>query len=805
MKTIPRSMQQMNVRKCLSVIMALGASLFMAQAQPAPTVTQTYHFAAGPAGTLIRAGSSHFIPWIEKGSLPAGSILRKVTANITIQSATADSWASDFLIYFDGNPIAPTTAAVLQLGGNYSGNVGTVAARSDWSGGDNGPVSGFNNIRTAGIHWTNPIDLHNVKVSFGNNYADANFSGSVTLEYDATELAVSLTEPSDQQQFPTGSLITATATVADPGNFAHTVTFHVTPTNPPGTPLQVISGNAESPFTADLGFLPAGEYEMYATVINDNDPVGTATSATRTFTVADAMPTITVVSASANPTTYGSGTLTASISPIPAGGTVQFYADSVPFGGSIAVDTITGQVQRSISTLPAGTHEITAEFSGFGIHLESTSAPLSQEINKAALTVRALDQMRLPDTANPSPFPYLIFGFQNGQSLATSGVTGTPTLTTTATLASPVGTYPIACAPGSLASDNYTFSFTDGSLAVAQVANTFSVNFYAFPGNFAEENKPNILLTPSMPAGFGDWRTSGWTNIEVPWGGGLQPAATLTSNQNSSATFLFKDCRNGWVFDGVRSTLLGDGNGHMMDGHVNSTLQTDDPGNPNKFDMEMTGIPFAKYDVIFYIGANQAQFGDGTGRIVFNGVERGFTVGAGRFNGTFTEMVNDTTPGNYIIYRNVTGSSFSTQMWGLGQNGFNHVGPYGFQVREVVESSGYGAWASANGISSDANADSNGDGVANGVAYFMNNTGRITLPTITGNTITWTNGGNLPASEYGSTKQFVLETSPNLKDWSPVLTENLTTNSDGPAGSLTYTVPSGLDSFFIRLKVMPTP
>ena len=51
----------------------------------------------------------------------------------------------------------------------------------------------------------------------------------------------------------------------------------------------------------------------------------------------------------------------------------------------------------------------------------------------------------------------------------------------------------------------------------------------------------------------------------------------------------------------------------------------------------------------------------GTGVIVFNGgAERGFIVKDGAFDGTFTEMVDETTPGNYIVFTGVTGSSFTT-------------------------------------------------------------------------------------------------------------------------------------------------
>jgi len=57
-------------------------------------------------------------------------------------------------------------------------------------------------------------------------------------------------------------------------------------------------------------------------------------------------------------------------------------------------------------------------------------------------------------------------GFVGGETLATSGVTGEPALSTTAVVDSPAGNYSIAIADGSLSSDNYRFTFVDGSLVV---------------------------------------------------------------------------------------------------------------------------------------------------------------------------------------------------------------------------------------------------------------------------------------------------------------------------------------------------
>jgi len=238
----------------------------------------------------------------------------------------------------------------------------------------------------------------------------------------------------------------------------------------------------------------------------------------------------------------------------------------------------------------------------------------------------------------------------------------------------------------------------------------------------------------------------------------------------------------------------------MMDGHVNSTLE----GTGNKFDMQMTGIPFATYDVIFYMGANLPQFGDGTGVIVFNGgAERNFKLKSGAFGGTFTEMVDATTEGNYIVFKNVTGSSFTTQTWGLGPNDFNHVGPFGFQIKEVT-ASGYSAWQTANATTQTMNQDLDLDGVANGIEYFISGSvatsGFTPLPSVvnTAGTLssTWTKAGSY-SGVYGT--DFWVETSETLSGtWTAEPLDNVLISGN----NVTYTFPAPLGTKkFARLRV----
>jgi hypothetical protein len=58
----------------------------------------------------------------------------------------------------------------------------------------------------------------------------------------------------------------------------------------------------------------------------------------------------------------------------------------------------------------------------------------------------------------------------HGETLASSGVTGSPSLTSSATAASAPGAYVLSAGPGSLAAANYAFRFVPGTLTVTPAA-----------------------------------------------------------------------------------------------------------------------------------------------------------------------------------------------------------------------------------------------------------------------------------------------------------------------------------------------
>ncbi|MFM7839025.1 MAG: MBG domain-containing protein, partial [Chitinophagaceae bacterium] len=86
-------------------------------------------------------------------------------------------------------------------------------------------------------------------------------------------------------------------------------------------------------------------------------------------------------------------------------------------------------------------------------------------IRKASLIAKADTVQRFYGGANPT-LTVTYIGFANGETLATSGITGTPTVSTSATSSSIVGTYQVSIVAGTQASGNYAISYVNGALRV---------------------------------------------------------------------------------------------------------------------------------------------------------------------------------------------------------------------------------------------------------------------------------------------------------------------------------------------------
>ncbi len=133
--------------------------------------------------------------------------------------------------------------------------------------------------------------------------------------------------------------------------------------------------------------------------------------------------------------------------------------------------------------------------------LASTAATATANITRTTLTVTADSLSRPYGAANPA-LTASFTGFVGGETLATSGVTGSPSLTTTAIAGSPVsgGPYPIVAALGSLSAVNYSFSFGNGTLTVAQAAALVSVASSLNPAHTNQNIAFTATVNPVAPS-----------------------------------------------------------------------------------------------------------------------------------------------------------------------------------------------------------------------------------------------------------------------------------------------------------------
>ena len=198
-----------------------------------------------------------------------------------------------------------------------------------------------------------------------------------------------------------------------------------------------------------------------------------------------------------------------------------------------------------------------------------------------------------------------------------------------------------------------------------------------------------------------------------------------------------------------------------------------------------------------------------SGKVTLNGsglagvtVSDGTRSAATAIDGTYS-IASVPDNASYTVTASLGGYTFAPSSVSVTVKGVNVTGNH---YTATVSGTTYAGWAAAQipPVSGGENGDSNNDGVQNGIAYFMDDAGLITHPGITGNTVTWLNGGNIPSTEYGADKQFVVQTSPDLLNWTPVdIGDPKLANT---ANSVSYTLlppEPGEDKLFVRLVVMP--
>ena len=259
-------------------------------------------------------------------------------------------------------------------------------------------------------------------------------------------------------------------------------------------------------------------------------------------------PTTTTLTASPGSPQYGDPvTLTASISPGAATGSVSFYDGSIYLGAGTVSG---GAASLTTTTLNSGTHPITAIYNGDGTYASSGSSPVTVTVAKktgtgpggAALTVTVQNASRQYGASNPQ-FVYVVSGMlANGDTYATA-VTGVPVYSVSGTPTSPVGsTFPITVS--GLVSQNYVLAFVPGTLTIVPAATSTGLNVSATSVPYGN---PVTLTATVTPGGTGTVAfVNGSTVVgQTTLSGGV---ATLTTTTVPAGTYV------------VTATYLGDGN-----------------------------------------------------------------------------------------------------------------------------------------------------------------------------------------------------------------------------------------------------
>jgi hypothetical protein len=267
---------------------------------------------------------------------------------------------------------------------------------------------------------------------------DTNYSGSSSsiLSYVVTKAVLTVTANSLSTTYGTIPALTYTMT----GFFNGDTQLGATAGGPTlSTTATMTSAPNTYPITLVAGSLAAANY--------------TFTCVGGTLTVTQAPLTVTAQNASkvydtANPAfTY---TMT---------GFMNGQTQAIATTGAPTLSTV------ATTTSAAGNYAITA---GVGTLTSSnysfTLVNGTLTITKVPLTVTAFNASRVYGAANPT-FTYVMTGFVGTDTQATA-TSGLPSLTTTAVLASPDGTYPITAALGTLTSTSYSFVFVNAVLTI---------------------------------------------------------------------------------------------------------------------------------------------------------------------------------------------------------------------------------------------------------------------------------------------------------------------------------------------------
>jgi gliding motility-associated-like protein len=220
---------------------------------------------------------------------------------------------------------------------------------------------------------------------------------------------------------------------------AKSVTVTVTPSGLSGVNV-TYNGSATAP-------VAAGSYAVIASLSNSNY---TAVNATGTLVISDEGQVITFAALPAK--TYGDADFAPGATSNNSGIPITYVSSNT------AVATIVG---GNIHIVGAGTATITASQAGDANHTAAADQQQTLTVSQATLTITAANQTRPYGQPNPT-LTVSYAGFVNGDAI--SSLSSPATASTTATMSSAPGQYPITVSGA--ASVNYSMKYVSGTLTV---------------------------------------------------------------------------------------------------------------------------------------------------------------------------------------------------------------------------------------------------------------------------------------------------------------------------------------------------
>lgn len=311
-----------------------------------------------------------------------------------------------------------------------------------------------------------------------------------------------------------------------------------TPTPPPAGPVVTFTANGnwvgEAPLDANgnatvtvSGWI-TGTYTIGASYVGDINDRASSGSASLGV-VANTTP-LTVTGPSVS-IAYGGA--------VPA--LTPAYAGFVNGDTAASLDAQATCTTTATAASPVGSYPVTCSGAAGSLYTISY-VDGSVTIAPAVLTVAAVNASITAGQPIPA-FTATITGFKNGETLATSWVTGSPSCTTTATASSPAGTYSITCTQGTLAATNYTFAFVAGTLTVTSASPPVTCaggkqsddDHDSHGRNDRRSHCESLLANPSPGSGARVSASQKMTIVymdETPIGtGALAPTALLSTGQ----------------------------------------------------------------------------------------------------------------------------------------------------------------------------------------------------------------------------------------------------------------------------------